>query len=171
MPCRLRLSRLSHPSQDLKPMELCCLQWAGSSSINHQSRKRPTDMPTGNLMETVSPLRFSPQRTLVCVTLTERTNQHKWDEDKTSVRKANSNPVSISSLWGGCCQPQPRWLIRRLALLPACGFYRFSLPRRNLKLKYWLGLSLWWASCLKLSNAGITGVRQSKWLQFSLRDS
>lgn len=34
MPCRLRLSRLSHTSQDLKPMELCCLQWAGSSSIN-----------------------------------------------------------------------------------------------------------------------------------------
>lgn len=91
-----------------QPRTICpgwhCLQWAGSSPINHQSRKWPTDMPTGNWMETVSPLRFSSQRTLVCVMLTERTDQYKRGENKTNVRKANSNPVSISSLWGRCCQ-------------------------------------------------------------------
>lgn len=80
------------------------LQRAGSSPINHQSGKWPTDVPTGNRMETVSSLRFFSQRTLVCITLTERTDQHKLDENKTHIRKVNSNPVSISSIWGGCCQ-------------------------------------------------------------------
>lgn len=62
-------------------------QQIGPLYISHQSGKSPTDLPKGNLMESVSKFRLFFQITLACVQMTE-----KKATRTATVQKSNNKP-------------------------------------------------------------------------------